>query len=680
MKKKGLIIALIVVVLLGGTVILYTSNNIEKEDKKNTVIEDKGDSLKENCIYVDASDNTNSDCDIIRWYKKEGEEDEEDIYYLFLPSTCNKEHLIIYSTFSDTVKINEQKIISGEYTDVFSTGDEFKVIVGEKTYKLKVEQDKKLPSIFIKTDKGDIDNIDNSDEVTDSGKILVVSNDESQNYNSTFKKLKIRGNSTRGYEKKPYNITLDENTEILGMTSSKKWTLIANYRDKSLLRNEIIYNLGASIGIDYTPEVKQVNLYIDGDYRGTYTICQKVEVGNKSLVKIHDLEQETEKLNSDKLDSYGIGGNINCIVGTNKYYNIPNEPDNISDGYLLEVELSKRYSEAQSGFVTNNKMPISLKSPKYASKSQVEYISKYYEEFEDALYSSDGYNAKGKYYTDYIDLESFAKMYLLQEFCKNVDGGNASFFIYKDTDEEGESKLHAAVPWDYDLAIGNYKDKFRDCTGYEGFYVRNNYTYEEEEGSYSIPTIFNMLFYHKEFQDMVVELWNDFYNSAESILNSIDSYEDNIESSANMNFIRYDILEDTTTNCDTGSTFEDNVKYVYDFLQNRLQYMNGYYNKDIGYKTIYFDNSNSKFKDVYAYVFTGSAKDGVVVPMESMGNNIYRAQVIGTYTDIVFKDTMGITSWENQSGDLNIPTDNNNCYKPDTSENRSSGSWISIMS
>lgn len=147
-----------------------------------------------------------------------------------------------------------------------------------------------------------------------------------------------------------------------------------------------------------------------------------------------------------------------------------------------------------------------------------------------------------------------------------------------------------------------------------------------------------------------------------------------------MNFIRYDILEDTTTNCDTGSTFEDNVKYVYDFLQNRLQYMNGYYNKDIGYKTIYFDNSNSKFKDVYVYVFTGSAKDGVVVPMESMGNNIYRAQVIGTYTDIVFKDTMGTTSWENQSGDLNIPTDNNNCYKPDTSENRSSGSWISIMS
>lgn len=671
---------LVIAMLIGGTIILFTRNNIDKDDKKATIVEEKKLKLEDSSLYIDALDSDNNDCDIIKWYKKEGEDDDDDIYYLFLPSTCDKNHLLVYSTFSETVKINKQEIKSGEYTDAFSSGDEITVTVGKKIYKLKIEQDNNLPSIFLKTSKGDIDKIDNSDEITDSGNILVMNNDGSQDYSSTFKKLKIRGNSTRGYEKEPYNITLDENTTLLGMSSSKKWTLIANYRDKSLLRNEIMYNLGSRIGIQYTPEVRQVNLYIDGDYRGTYLICQKVEVGKKSLVKIRDLEKETEKLNSENLDSYGVGGNINCLPGTNKYYNIPDDPENITDGYLLEVELSKRYGEAKSGFVTKNKMPISLKSPEYASKSQVEYISEYYGDFEEALYSSDGYNEKGRYYTEYIDLESFAKMYLLQEFCKNVDGGNASFFMYKDSDKEGCSKLHAAVPWDYDLAIGNYRDKLRDCTSYEGFYVRNNYTYDDDDERYSIPTIFNMLFYHKEFQDKVIEMWDEFYNSAEDILNSIQDYAENIEPSAKMNFIRYDILEDTTTNCDTGSTFRDNVQYVYDFLHSRLEYMNKYYNKDIGYKNIYFDNSNSNFKEVYAYVFTDAAKDGVVVPMGAIGDNIYRAEIIGTYTDVVFKDTMGTSSWEKQSSDLRIPSDDNNCYRPDNSENRASGSWISISS
>lgn len=92
-----------------------------------------------------------------------------------------------------------------------------------------------------------------------------------------------------------------------------------------------------------------------------------------------------------------------------------------------------------------------LKSPEYATEAQAKYISGYWQELEDALYSETGYNSLGKHYTEYIDIVSWAKQYLIQEWTSNWDAGLTSNFFYKDVD----SKLFAGPLWDFDTAIGN---------------------------------------------------------------------------------------------------------------------------------------------------------------------------------------------------------------------------------
>ena len=94
--------------------------------------------------------------------------------------------------------------------------------------------------------------------------------------------------------------------------------------------------------------------------------------------------------------------------------------------------------------------PVIIKSPEYAAKEQVEYIKNYYQEFENAVLSGDGYNHLGKHFTDYIDLESFAKMYVFQEFIKNLDAGLTSCYFYKDVG----NKIVAGPAWDFDSAFG----------------------------------------------------------------------------------------------------------------------------------------------------------------------------------------------------------------------------------
>ena len=104
-----------------------------------------------------------------------------------------------------------------------------------------------------------------------------------------------------------------------------------------------------------------------------------------------------------------------------------------------------------------------MKCPECVSENQIKYISEFYQNMENALYSKDGYttDSKGERHalSDYIDIESLARMYLLQEFSMNLDSGITSFYLYKDSDLTGDGKLHAAPVWDFDVALGNYTSR-----------------------------------------------------------------------------------------------------------------------------------------------------------------------------------------------------------------------------
>ena len=196
------------------------------------------------------------------------------------------------------------------------------------------------------------------------------------------------------------------------MGKAKKWALLSNYLDHSMLRNKVTSEISRAGGMEYVMDSVFVDLYADGSYRGTYQLTERVQI-QKQRVNIRDLEEETELLNNNELDEYpqilsGIPENSNdqYVVNSYKYYDTPNDPDDITGGYLLQFQLPGRYSyKAESGFITSRGSVIEIDGPEYASKEQVLYIRNFVQEMEDAFYSETGYNSKGKHYSYYIEVD-----------------------------------------------------------------------------------------------------------------------------------------------------------------------------------------------------------------------------------------------------------------------------------
>ena len=115
-----------------------------------------------------------------------------------------------------------------------------------------------------------------------------------------------------------------------------------------------------------------------------------------------------------------------------------------------------------SGFKTRQGVAFNVKSPEWCGNAAMKYISEYYQEFEDAVYATDetgaytGYNtATGKYFYDYVDMDSLVKVFLLQELSLNCDGFISSVYFYKDAD----GMMYAGPVWDQDMTFGTGWDK-----------------------------------------------------------------------------------------------------------------------------------------------------------------------------------------------------------------------------
>ena len=198
-------------------------------------------------------------------------------------------------------------VASGGTLDLsaFETVDER----GEKCYRVTLTADGKtkdytfyhdgtLSSVFVTTSIG-LSAIDRDKEARDKeAQIVILNGDGSAEYSDltdgTASEIKSRGNATWTYLKKAYQIKLDAKTDLFGMGKAKTWILLANYTDQSMLHNALGFTLGDALELDYNIDYRFVNLYVDGEYRGMYMLCEKVQIGD-NRVEIADLEKETEK-------------------------------------------------------------------------------------------------------------------------------------------------------------------------------------------------------------------------------------------------------------------------------------------------------------------------------------------------------------------------------------------------
>lgn len=298
-----------------------------------------------------------------------------------------------------------------------------------------------------------------------TGSMLLLNPAGTVVYDGELGQIKGRGNTTWSGVKKPYQIKLESKADLLETgddgNRAKTWLLIANFSDPSLLRNQLALAFGEGLGMEYNIQCRPVELYYDGDYRGSYLLTEKVQV-NSGRVDIYDLEGENEELNAELGDLEALpretgqtenGATYTYCVGMKS-------PKDYSGGYLLEMDMPIRAAEEACFFRTSRSNCIVVKSPEFCSREEMDYIASFYQEFEDALYQGGVHPDTGKAYTDYVDLESIAQCYLVNELAKNLDGFRTSAYLYLDKDRD---QMKMGPLWDYDLAFGvGYGDSTED--------------------------------------------------------------------------------------------------------------------------------------------------------------------------------------------------------------------------
>ncbi len=470
--------------------------------------------------------------DTICWHRS------GDTVFLFLPADTDPALAVVYFSADGEVTLDGEALTSGGSAAAFTPGSHV-LACGEQSWELTVCVSANLPAVFLTTASGSLDYIHDDKENKEPGCIRIYENGV-MTLDKDLKQIKGRGNATWFYAKKPYNIKFDKKTDLFGMGKAKKWTLLANFIDLSLLHNAYAWEFASALGLPNTGEYRHVDLYINGSYLGNYVICESVEIA-ENRIDIPDLEKANEKANPgtdiEALPRGGTGPDntvqSGSVKGSRKWIEIPADPEDITGGYLLEYEYAPRYNQELCGFVTENGQPIVIKSPEYASKAEVDYIADFMEAGTQALYSTTGCNAEGRHYSEYFDVDSLAEAYILQELSMNYDAAFSSFFAYKPAGED--AKIVFSPVWDMDNAFGSPYANLNVPPLTTDLWWASQMAYN------GIPTVLAAACRHEEFRALVREKWAQMTENGgfEAVDGRIFALTETLRQSAVMNGLRW---------------------------------------------------------------------------------------------------------------------------------------------
>ncbi len=562
---------------------------------------------------------------------------------LYLPSTdvtlfTSEGNVIIngYKVTSDGIKVN---LPSGTYKLSGDSTDTIKVLRSQNASSIHTTTKKSVP-------QGTYKGYPYKDDFSTEGSIVVYGADGKQkNDNVTLKKIKGRGNSSwkashQIVGKYAFNITLDKKAKLLNESAkSKKYCLVSFNADQARMRNMIIYELAQQIGSRFAPNYEPVDFYNNGQYVGSYLLTDKVEIGDP-LVDILNIDDINEELNttfddndnvikegknysiydSDDISSnrkyYGGSSiNDNSTKGFYKYVDLE-EPDASTyaeSGFLLEFELNERFANEISGFISKKGQQIVCKYPEYASKNEIKFIMDKWNAAESVMYNK---NATYTQLDEVIDVESFAKMYLIQELTKNLDGGATSFYIFYDN-----GKFYAGVAWDFDWALGQYElSQSSKINSSSDFYSKVNANPSEYGGWYLNSkniygaSTFNVqaaLCQNDNFWSVVVAEWDEvFYSefskftkstvtSTSDLSGYISDFYNDVKYSTIMDEDKWSIIKNNPLSSwgssNTGSSHSEAVVWLNNWIYNRVNWMDKYISTDgSGHSGVYGINYDIK--------------------------------------------------------------------------------------
>ncbi len=351
------------------------------------------------------------------------------------------------------------------------------------------------------------------------GSVTLINSGETLNTSSM--RIKGRGNSTWWlHDKKPYRIKFDERQSLLGMKSAKDYVFLAEYGDKSLLRNYIAMKIAETSNLEYVIETRFVEIYLNGYYEGLYLMTEQIEIDQNRLSiddsYRHDGGFMVELETWDRLGEFGVE-NVEWVQAYDRAYMIKH-PD--ADDYTTEQ------MNAKAG-----------------------YIKDYLKSTYDSMLNNT--------YADFIDVNQFIDYFIIQELTKNVDVNYSSVFMYKDYG----GKLKMGPLWDFDISMGN-----------------GDYYPSEPQGFWAIGHPYlNRMLQNSAFKAQYKQRLWQFLALSQTWLNELDLAYQLISSSAVNNFGRWDILYSyvwpNTQEMVDRHTHLEQYEYLRDWIVDRVAWI-----------------------------------------------------------------------------------------------------------
>ena len=391
--------------------------------------------------------------------------------------------------------------------------------------------------IFIEIDesKGTISAMDNDrDHETSCSGIVFI-----DGVQYTLSKIKGRGNYTwsQARDKKAYNLTIDKSVSILGIDTppTKKWSILAEIADHSLLCNRSGFALAHQL--DVGQDTTSADVWMNGEYQGCYTVTPKYDsyVTKDGFLIENDNYKESLTVAEGgdpqfALEGLDAPGNNNQWGGGGSDYNLITVKG-IGDNLL-----------AAAGDDTE-KAAASIKA--------------WLQDAWDAIRSSNGYNSKGKYYTDYIDIESFAKMYLMHEYVKSYDVCAGSILFHRDGNTDAD-KLIAGPIWDLDNAMGSTQSN--GSLGSVGDRRSGRGAFIPQINEYK-TSIYKTISRHEDFMEEVYRQYNLNRAAFDTLASSVQAMADGIEASAMMNHNKVESVGYNNHSYSRDTTLEQGTEY-----------------------------------------------------------------------------------------------------------------------
>ncbi len=340
-------------------------------------------------------------------------------YYVFLPSFAELDKTNVLLNDTSVVFLDDTRLYSGMGCGVFELNRDYELSVGSTApVRFRFLRSANVAAMFVHTASGSMDEVHRDKTHRERCDIVILSQTGELAYRTVLADgIRGHGNSTWELEKKSYNIYLGRDADLFGMGEAEKYILVSNAIDDTNLRNRLVYDFAGRVSPyeGFSPECEFTDLYLNGEYVGLYLLCEKPEIHRSRL----NLEPGSTLF---EITAYGGEGRQFFEFNDSVFVEI-HDPDPCFDKYREHLEARLRSLQAS------------------------------------LLSSPAGSQSYGQNWQDTIDLDSWARKYLIEEIFENSD---VNFFSQYYFCTSADGRICAGPCWDYDGTMGMF-EYFPNC-------------------------------------------------------------------------------------------------------------------------------------------------------------------------------------------------------------------------